>query len=132
MKPRVRVSLEAVIVGLAIVFSGVFSIDCASAPAAASAQAKAAWRGTQVIKVLDLLRDAAVDANAQTPPLISTEDTRKIVLYHRSAIDVTHAAPSGWALMLRTGLDELLKDLPGRERDLIEPYVRIILAVLGG
>lgn len=106
---------------------------CASnAPPNLSPQAAQAWRGTRVIHVLDVFRDAAIDANAQTPPLLSTDLTRSIVKFHAASLEIVKNGPSGWIQMLRLGLAEVQKRLAGRERELLEPYIDLVLAVLGG
>ena len=116
-----------------IVFAIVFLSACASnAPPNLSPQAAQAWRGTRVIHVLDVFRDAAIDANAQTPPLLSTDLTRSIVKFHAASLEIVKNGPTGWIEMLRLGLREVQKRLTGRERELLDPYVTLVLAVLGG
>src|SRR5438874_13272896 len=97
---RFRLSAEravlAFICGL-LVGELLFVASCSNNPPPnLSPQARAAWYGTRAIKGLDLLRDTALDANAQMPPLVSTATTRKIVRYHESAITAIHATPMGW------------------------------------
>ena len=70
--------------------------------------------------------------HAQTPPVLSTETTRKIVRYHASALQIIHALPSGWKGTLETGLNELLKDLPANEAKALAPYVLLVKSVLAG
>ena len=103
---------------------------CRHAPPTVSTRAQLAFQGTRVIKALDLIRDFAVDGNAQAPPLISTPTTRKVVTYHRSAITLVHDIPSGWKQTLLTGLDETVKDLPDGEGQKLAPYVGLVRAVL--
>lgn len=103
---------------------------CKHAPPNLSPRGKAAWYGMRVIKNLDLLRDTAISANAQTPPLLSEATTRKIVIAHRSAITVVHAAPNGWEDAVKVSLNEVLKDLPPNERAVVAPYVQLVLTVL--
>ncbi len=105
-------------------------VGCTPPPPTVSPQAKIAFTGTRVIKALDLIRDFAVDANAQNPPVISTATTRKVVVYHRSSITLVHDIPSGWKVTLTDGLNELLKDLPSGESQKLSPYVDLIRAVL--
>jgi hypothetical protein len=103
---------------------------CTHAPPTASPQAQLAFQGTRVIKALDLLRDFAIDGNAQVPPLISTATTRKVVVYHRSAITLIHDIPSGWKATVLTGLDEVGKDLPATESQKLAPYLVLVKTVL--
>lgn len=115
----------AVLILAALVVCG-----CRHAPPGSSPRAHAAFQGTQVIKTLDLLRDYATDANAQVPPLISTVTTRKIVIYHRSAITTIHDIPNGWKPTVLTGLDEVQKNLPPDDASKVAPYVALIKAVI--
>lgn len=78
----------------AIVALLLLSPACASnVPPNLSPQAAAAWRGTRVIHVLDVFRDAAIDANAQQPPLLSTDVTRSIVRFHLASIEIVKNGP---------------------------------------
>lgn len=104
--------------------------SCAKAPVALTPQATVAWYGTRVIANLDLLRDTVISANSLTPPLISTDSARKVVLYHRSALLIIHEAPEGWRNTVQTSLDELVKKLPSNERDIVNPYVQLVKTLL--
>lgn len=99
----------------------------AHAPANLSPTGTRAWYGTQIIKGLDLLRDVAVDANAQQPPLLSEASTRRIVQYHAAALDtIRNATTANWAGMVETGLTQAMNSLPAPDRDLLAPYVTMI------
>lgn len=106
------------------------TLACATVPPNLSPQATAAFKGTQVVKALDILRDTAIDANAQTPPLLSTEVTRQVVSYHQSTVKIIQAAPSGWAPVAQTGLDELVKNLAPPDKALLAPYIALIKSVI--
>lgn len=106
------------------------SLGCASAPPNLSPAAHTAFVNTRVIKGLDLLRDTAIDANAQQPPLVSTATTRKVVTYHASTLKILHAAGTGWQPAVLAGLDELLKDVPAKEQALLSPYVALTKTIL--
>jgi hypothetical protein len=99
-------------------------------PPTLSPAASLAFQNTQVIKALDQLRDIAIAANAQTPPLVSTEDTRKVVTYHESALRIIDANRSGWKSAVQTGLDELVKGLPPPTATRLTPYTDLIKTVL--
>lgn len=103
---------------------------CASAPAGLSPVGIAAFTNTRVIHGLDLLRDTAITANSQTPPLLSTATTRKVVTYHESALKTIHALSTGWQTTVRTGLDEVVKDLPASERAQLAPYVALVSTLI--
>ena len=91
---------------------------------------RAAWYGTQAIKALDLLRDTAINGNAQSPPVFSTDTTRKIVLAHRALVTTIHEAPQGWVQTVETGLTQLLDTLPPDDRAKVTPYVALVQSVL--
>jgi len=92
--------------------------------------AQTAYYQTQIIKDLDLLRDAVVDANALVPSLISPQTTTLVVKYHELAITFVNNAPLGWKLYLSIGLTGLLKTLPANEQRVVSPYVTLIQAAL--
>lgn len=103
---------------------------CVKAPPTLSPAGIAAFNGTRVVKALDILRDVAVDANAQVPPLLSTATTRKVVTYHESALKTIQAAPSGWVPVVQTGLTEVLKDVPPVEQRQLAPYVSLVKTLI--
>lgn len=100
-------------------------LGCASAPPNLSPAGTAAFHGTRVIKALDLLRDTAVDANNLVPPLVSTDTTRKVVTYHKSAITIIHSTPTGWKATVLTGLDALAAQLPATEKAQLGSYLTL-------
>lgn len=103
---------------------------CAKAPPNLTPEASAAFKGLQAVRALDILRDTAINANAQTPPLISEADTRKVVLYHQSTVKIIQASPTGWKAVAQTGLDELISNLPPPNRTLLAPYVALLKSIL--
>ena len=107
------------------------SPGCASAPVTHSPEASAAYAKTRAIKVLDLLRDTAVAAEAQTPPLISTDDARKVVTWHRAALKIMDAA-GDWKALVGTSLDELLKTVSESTQARLQPYVELVRVILKG
>jgi hypothetical protein len=116
-------------VTLLLVLLGV-SRCAAHAPATLSPAAQTAWYGTRVIKALDVLRDTAIDAQAQTPPLLSEAVTRSIVQTHRSLLETIHQAPSGWPATVTAALAELERGLPPADRTIIHPYVELTETLL--
>lgn len=100
-------------------------LGCAKAPPNLTPQGAAAFHGTQVIKALDVLRDTAIDANALVPPLVSTDTTRNVVTYHKSAITIIHATPRGWKVAVLTGLNELSTKIPPVEQQQLGPYLAL-------
>ncbi len=111
---------------LIVLFTGA----CAPAPPTLSPVAQEAFNATRVIKALDVLRDTAIAANTQTPPLLSTATTRAIVMYHESALKIMHDVPAGWKPLVQTSLAEVAKDLPASEQHLLDPYFALVSTVL--
>ncbi len=105
-------------------------VGCAHPAPSLSPKGVAAFQATRIVKGLDLLRDAAIDANAQTPPVLTTEDTRRVVTYHKLALQVIDQLPSGWIAMITTGMDSLAADLPPPSRQRLAPYFSLVKTLL--
>jgi hypothetical protein len=117
---------------LAICCLALSLVSCVHPPPTLGPVANADYKKTQVIKVLDLIRDAAVDANAQTPPLISTATTRKVVLAHQTALKTIQASDAGWPAAVGAAFGQLGHDpsiLPA-EAQKLAPYFTLIATVL--
>jgi hypothetical protein len=106
------------------------SSACVKAPPTLTPAGVAAFNGTRVVKALDVLRDSAIAANAQVPPLLSTATTRKVVTYHESALKTIQAAPSGWVPTVQAGLTEVGKDLPPAEQQQLGPYLALVQTLI--
>lgn len=113
-----------------VLFSFVPAACSSQVPPNLNPQATAAWYGTRAIKALDLVRDVAVDGNALEPPLFSTDVTREVVEYHRSAIKIIHETPNGWKSAVSAGLEELKKNLSPTDRQRLGPYFTLVQAIL--
>lgn len=127
-------SLRFAIVGAMLALSIIaFTTDCAKAPPTVTTpQGIVAFQNLQVQKALDQVRDIAVDANATTPPVLSTDTTRKVVTWHKAAITTLHARTNGWQAALLTGLDELTKGLPAKDQQVLAPYIELVKVILQG
>jgi hypothetical protein len=112
-----------------VVLVVVLASGCTHAPPL-TPQATTAFYGTRVIQTLDVIRDLAVSASKQTPPVVKPADMRTIVTWHRAAIVTVHTAPAGWRVTVETGLEETLRSLPPETRTLLAPYVALVHAVL--
>lgn len=106
--------------------------NCAKAPPSLSPPGALAFHQLQVQKDLDLFRDTAITANAQQPPLLSTDATRKVVEYHKAAITTIHAGGLGWKATLLTGLEATVGTLSPPEQQILAPYAALVRAVLAG
>ena len=104
---------------------------CAPAPPTLSPDASLAFQNTRVIKGLDVLRNAAVDAEAAVPQQLSTATTRKVVLFYQSSLRTIQATGHGWRPIVAQALKELPQNLPAKERAILEPYLRLVSVLLG-
>lgn len=104
--------------------------SCAKAPPNLSPAGAAAFQKTRVIKALDLLRDFAIDGEAATPQIVSTDTTRKIVTAHASILKVMDVAGAGWQQLVSTSLGEVVNNLPAVDRPKVAPYVALVQAIL--
>jgi len=105
-------------------------IACAKAPPNLSPAGVTAFNQTRVVKGLDLLRDTAVSANAQLPPLVTTDTTRKIVQYHQAALLTIQASADGWKAAVAAGLDGATASLSSVEQQTLAPYIALVKTIL--
>lgn len=110
---------------------GLLTPSCASAPPNLSSRGQAAFQAHRVVKALDALRDVAIDANKQTPPLVSTDITRRVVLMHRGALTAIDQQPVGWQASVVAGLDGLDAALTADERRQLGPFVFLAKTLIG-
>jgi hypothetical protein len=100
-----------------------------NAPPNLTPTAQTAFLDHRVQKGLDVIRDVAVDANNQIPPLVSTQTTRQIVRFHRLAIVTIHAGP-GWKAQVTAGLNAALVGAGPNELFLLQPYLVLVSTLL--
>lgn len=122
--------LALIIVLAAAVLAGSGFSGCAPPPPNLSPAANQAFYKTRAQKALDVIRDTAQDANATTPPIVSTATARKITVWHESALKIMHDSGAGWQATVQTSLDELLKDVTPAEKQLLAPYVALAKTIL--
>lgn len=127
-----------------LVLVALLSLGCHQQPPALSPDAVVAFQATRVVKVLDVVRDAAIAANELTPPAITTADTRAVVLWHKTAIQVIQATPGGWKPTVKASLYALTchpmaapaspgvctPQLPVSAVQRLYPYVGLALVVI--
>lgn len=80
-----------------------------------------ALHSLEVVKVLDVVRDLAIDGEAEK--IIAVDDARKIVTVHRSILLTIKEAPSGWKRTVTKALEELLADLSPSAKKVVGPYI---------
>jgi hypothetical protein len=101
-------------------------------PPTLTPQAKVAYQARRVLDVLRVVRDVAIDAEAQTPKLISTADTRKILNWHESLVKAIDAAPDGARATVAASLTDLQKDIAPSAWARLAPYVALVRSVMEG
>ncbi len=95
-------------------------------------QGHAAYTADQVVVRVNELQNAAIAANAATPPALSTTTTRVIVQF-AVATDTTLAqVPAGWQATVRTAWATAKAQLTGITNPLITALMAAVDAVLGG
>jgi hypothetical protein len=115
---------------MALVALLLFTASCAKAEPQLTPQGVAAYQAKQVVEALDILRDAAVAAEAQDPKLLSTETTRQVVEFHKTAALAAGAYPAGWQQSVAASLARLQASVAPDDYRKIEPYVVLIKALL--
>lgn len=88
------------------------------------------FNAQRVVGALDVLRDTAVSANAQTPKLLSDANTRLVVNFHESAVKTIAAVPGGWKAAVSTALGQLQTNIPAAEYQRIAPYVSLVQTLI--
>lgn len=117
---------------LAAVATALALFGCAKAPPTLSPAGAAAFQATRVVKALDVLQDFAIGAEAQTPKLLSTDNTRKVVTYVGASVKTIDAVPGGWKPTVLAGLTALEHEVPAAEWSRIVPYVNLVKALIAG
>ena len=108
-------------------------VGCGSVPPPAlTPQANVAYQARRVLDVLRVVRDVAIDAEAQNPKLISTADARTVVNWHESLVKAIDAAPDGAKATVLASLTELQKVVAASTWSRIAPYVALVRTVLEG
>lgn len=105
---------------------------CAKAPPSLSPTGKAAFQAIQVVHALDVLRDVAIDAEAQKPKLLSTENTRRVLVYQKQVVQTIRAVPEGWKGVAVAGLDQLEHDIPADQWARLKPFVVLLRTLFQG
>jgi hypothetical protein len=131
LRRQIRQAFLAVFLLYAIAGAAmVGQVGCAKAPPQLGPVAAADFQKTRIIKALDLLRDFAIDGEAATPKVVSTDTTRKIVTYHQATLKILDAAGSDWRTVVATSLDALVPTLPAADRAKVAPYVGLVKGLL--
>lgn len=102
----------------------------ATPPPNLTPQATAAFHARRALDVLRVIRDTAVDASRQTPPLISHKTAIHVVTWHKSLVQAIGAVPSGVRNTVDTALVQLKADIPPEDWKRIENYVNLLRAVI--
>jgi len=80
-----------------------------------------ALQTTEVVKVLDVIRDIAIDAEATK--IIPTNTASHVVSWHKAALQTMKDTPSGWRAIVLSSLTNLKGTLSPSELSIIGPYI---------
>lgn len=95
-----------------------------------SAQGKAAFQANKILKALDVLRDVAVEAEKQTPKLLSPSSALKVIAYHKQVASLMGAIPDGWKGIALAGLDTLKQNLSPAEWNQVQPFIELVRGLI--
>ncbi len=104
-------------------------LGCTKAPPNLTPEATAAFHATRVVKALDLVMDTAIAAEAQTPKVLSTANTRRVVEWHNAAVRSIHAVPDGWKPTVLESMDQLVRVL-GSDAGPLTPYLNLVKTLI--
>jgi hypothetical protein len=106
---------------------------CVHPPPLLGPVAASDFQKTRVIKVLDVLRDAAIDANAlkPRPAWASDQVTMRVVQVHRAILQTMDAFGMGWQAEVSSALDRLQATLTPEEHGHLDPYFALAKTLLG-
>lgn len=115
--------------GIVLTVGSMMTLEsCTKAPPSLSPTGQREFYATRVIKVLDIVRDFAIDGEAAG--VVSTDDARTVVLWHKSAVQVAQVSGANWQTIVATTLDEAVTHLKPELKAKIAPYVGLVKAVL--
>jgi len=131
----------AVILFAALELVAVWASGCAPTPTPLTPDATAAFYSTRVVKVLDVLRDAAIAGNELVPQKLTTDSTRQVVIWHKTAVKAIEGVPNGWQSAVKASLYALTCDpragsgtctspLKPAEVQWLTPYVGLAVVIL--
>jgi hypothetical protein len=103
---------------------------CEKAPLTLSPAGVTAFQNHQIAQTLDLVRDIAQDASKTSPPLLSRDIALQVTNWHTAALKTLDARGPNWKNEIQVGLDEVVKNLPAKNQDLLRPYVSLVKTVL--
>ena|SRR6267143_6708646 len=93
-------------------------------------QATEAFHARRALDVLRIVRDTAVDASRQNPPLVSHKAAVRVITWHKSLVQAIAAVPGGLKMTVDAALVELKTDLPPEDWKRIEIYINLLRAVI--
>jgi hypothetical protein len=133
MRRHARWFVLALTVALSVISIGFAVESCASAPTSVvTPQGKAAFKADQFVNAVGVFQDSAIAANATTPPLISTADTRLIVQFCVGSARTAQAAVTGWQAGVIQGITSLQSSLSAAAQTKYAPYLNLLKTILQG
>lgn len=131
MYNRLRIHIAALfVVSMLLPAAALVQQGCAKAPPTLSPAGRAAFQAQQAVRVLDVIRDFAVAANDQTPPVIARNDMRRVVEVHAQIVRTIRAVPDGWKPVALTALDQLKADVSAASWQRLQPYIALLKVVI--
>ena len=109
--------------GVLALLALISQLGCAKAPPHLTPDGQKAFYKTRVIKTIDLARDFAIDGEATTPKVVSTDTARQVVTWHRSTLLTIQASDAGWQAAVDKALTELQANLSESDRAKFAPYI---------
>lgn len=82
----------------------------------------------EVVKVMDVFRDVAIDGEAVK--VIATSDARIIVEAHKAALQILRELPNGWKAVVVKGLEEAKGKLSPNAKINVGPYIDSAISVI--
>lgn len=85
---------KVLVLVLAVTMGAGLLAGCVKAPPDLDPQAAVAFEAARVVKGLDVVRDGAIAA--EDMDLLTRNDAREVVLWHKAVVQVIQVSPQGW------------------------------------
>ena len=82
----------------------------------------------EIVKVLDVVRDIAIDGEAAK--VIPTPTAVIVVKAHKAILVVIRQSPNGWKAQVLVALDQLKADIPSKDAAQFLPYINAAISTI--
>src|SRR5580765_4795076 len=103
-------------------------VGCGAPSSVVTPAGQHAYKADQVVNYLGVFQDAAIGANNQN--ILSTNDTRLIVTFVKSAVTTIGQTPNGWQATVMTALNQLRNTLPKEVVDKYKVYLDLLSTMI--